>query len=141
MKKKSDHEDLERQLSALFGDPATADLTELDDVRDEVGGDLDLVRLAYDLALRSAQEYRLAGKPVPAHVRTALIQMKPSNTLEGAPTSRLNEIVESIMKPLRGPTTKLAFNYHRLTEKSERDERLLDQLGEEVKEDWSKEDE
>jgi len=141
MKKKSDkHEALDEQLSALFGDPGKDDFSELQDRADETNGPEELVQLAYDLAMRAAQQYRLAGKPVPPHVEAALAQMKRSNTLEGATPGKLSEIVDSVMRPLRGPVTKLAFNYHRLTEKSEKDERLLEKLGEEVKEDWTEGD-
>jgi len=66
-----------------------------------------------------------------------MAQMKKSNTLEGASPTKLGEVVDSVMKPFRGPATTLAFNYHRLTDKSEKDERLLEQLGEEVKQDWT----
>lgn len=140
MKKNDNNEELDRQLSALMGDPETADGSELDDVADEYGSGADLVGMAYELALRSAQKYRLAGRPVPDHVNAAIAQMKKSTTLEGTPTSKLNEIVESVLKPFKGPTTKLAFNHHRLTEKSEKDEKILDQLADEVKEDWTEED-
>jgi hypothetical protein len=136
-KKKGNHEALDHQLGALFGDPASADTSEVEAVCEDVNGSADLVQLAYDLAARAAQQYRLAGKAVPPHVEAALAQMKKSNTLEGASPAKLGEIVDSVMKPFRGPATKLAFNYHRLTDKSEKDERLLEQLGEEVKQDWT----
>jgi hypothetical protein len=138
MKKKKDkHEALDAQLAALFGDPSTADASEVEGVCEEANGSADLVQLAYDLAVRAAQQYRLAGKPVPPHVEAAMAQMKKSSTLEGASPTKLGEIVDSVMKPFRGPATKLAFNYHRLTDKSDKDERLLEQLGEEVKQDWT----
>jgi hypothetical protein len=137
MKKKRDkHEALDHQLAALFGDAASADASEVEGVCEGINGSADLVQLAYDLAVRAAQEYRLAGKAVPAHVEAALGQMK-KRTLEEASWDRISEIVDSVMKPLRGPTTTLAFNYHRLTDKSEKDEQLLEQLGEEVKQDWT----
>ena len=139
-KNKGNHEALDHQLAALFGDPASADASEVEGVCEEVNGSADLVQLAYDLAVRAAQQYRLEGKPVPPHVEAAMAQMKKSNTLDGASPAKLGEIVESVMKPFRGPATKLAFNYHRLTDKSEKDERLLEQLAEEVKQDWTEED-
>ena len=104
MKKKKDkHEALDAQLAALFGDPSTADASEVEGVCEEVNGSADLVQLAYDLAVRAAQQYRLAGKPVPPHVEAAMAQMKKSSTLEGASPTKLGEIVDSVMKPFRGP--------------------------------------
>jgi hypothetical protein len=135
-KKREKHEAIDHQLAALFGDPASADASDLEDVCQEIDGTTDLVQLAYDFAVRAAQQYRLAGKSVPPHVEAALAQMKKSSTLEGTSPAKLGAIVDSVMKPFRGPATKLAFNYHRLTDKSEKDERLLEQLGEEVKQDW-----
>jgi hypothetical protein len=44
------------------------------------------------------------------------------------------------MKPFRGPVTKLAFNYHRLTDRSEKDEQVLDQLADELKKDWTEDE-
>ncbi len=139
--KKGKHEALDRQLKALFGDPLSVDTSELDNISEETGDGSDLVQIAYDLAARAAQQSRLEGKPVPPHVQTALAQIKEANTLEGATSAELAEIVDWVLKPFRGPTEKLAFNHHRLTDKSEKDERLLQQLGEEVKQDWTKEDE
>ena len=75
---------LDDQLAALFGDPSTADASEVEGVCEEANGSADLVQLAYDLAVRAAQQYRLAGKPVPPHVEAAMAQMKKSSTLEGA---------------------------------------------------------
>jgi len=134
--KRNKHEALDHELAALFGDPVTADAAEFQSVSHEINGTTDLVRLAYDLAVRSAQQYRLARKPVPPHVEAALAQMKNSNTLESASPTKLSAIVDSVMEPFLGPATRLAFNYHRLTDKSKKDERLLEQLGDEVKQDW-----
>jgi hypothetical protein len=139
-KKKSKYEALDRQLAALFGDPMSADASELESICEEVSDGSDLVQMAYDLARRAAQQYRLAGKAVPPHVEAALAQMKRSNTLEGTPLSKLGEIVDSALKPFRGPTEKLAFNYRRLTDKSEKDGRLLEELGDEVKRDWTEDE-
>ncbi len=136
-KKKDEHEALHHQLAALFGDAASADPSEVEGVSEGVNVSADLVQLAYDLAVRAAQQYRLAGKVVPPHVEAAVSQIKKISTLEGASWDWISEIVDSVMKPLRGPTATLAFNYHRLTDKSEDDERLLEQLGEEVKQDWT----
>jgi hypothetical protein len=135
-KKREKHDAIDHQIAALFGNPASADAPDLEDVCQEINGTTDLVQLAYDLAVRAAQQYRLAGKSVPPHVDAALAQMKKSNTLEGTSPTKLGAIVDSVMKPFRGPATRLAFNYHRLTDKSEKDERLLEQLGDEVKQDW-----
>ena len=54
-----------------------------------------------------------AGKPVPAHVRAVLNQLKQSDTLEGVSPSRLTELVVVALKPFRGATEKLAFNFVR----------------------------
>jgi len=142
MKNKSNkREALERQLAALFGDPTTADASEVESLYAEFGSDADLVQMAYEQAAQTAQRYRLAGKAVPPHVQAALAQMKGASTLEGVPSSKLGEIVDWALKPFRGPTDKLAFSHHRLTYKSEKDKRLLKQLADEVKEDWAEEDE
>lgn len=135
------HEALERQLTALFGDPATADASEVESLYDEFGSGADLVQMAYERAAQTAQRYRLAGKAAPPHVQAALAQMKAANTLEGASTSMLDEIVDWALKPFRGPTEKLAFSHHRLTHKSAKDKQVLKQLADEVKKDWTEEDE
>jgi len=140
MKKKKTYETLERQLAALFGDPVSADAPELNSISEESADEANLVQNVYELAQRAAQQYRLAGKAVPPHVAAVLTQLRESNTLEGASSSRLREVVDSVLRPFRGPTERLAFNYHRLTNKSDRDERVLEELGEEVKRDWSEDD-
>ncbi len=142
MKKKSTKgQALDRQLIGLFGDPASADSSEVAEVLEEIQPDTNLEEKAYDLAQRAAQQYRLAGKPVPPHVAAAIAQMKKGRSLEGAPASKLREIVDSALQPFRGPATKLAFNHHRLTDRTEKDEKLLEELGDEVKRDWTGEDE
>ena len=140
MKNKSKkHEALKRQLLALFGDPATAETSEVEDLYEEMAGGSDIVQMAHERAAEAAQRYRLEGKAVPPHVQAALTQMKKATTLEGTPPAKLGEIVEWVLKPFLGPTDALAFNYHRLTDKSKKDDDLLKELGEEVKRDWTQE--
>jgi hypothetical protein len=142
MKKKSTKgQALDRQLTGLFGDPVSADSSEVEQIFEEIQPDSALEEKAYELAQRAAQRYRLAGTPVPPHVAAAIAQMKKGRSLEGAPPSKLREIVDSALRPFRGPTQKLAFNHHRLTDRTEKDEKLLEQLGDEVKRDWTEEDE
>ena len=140
MKKKKTYETLDRRLAALFGDPISADASELESISEKSAVEANLVQKVYELAQRAAQQYRLAGKTVPPHVAAVLAQLKESNTLEGASSSTLGEVVDSVLRPFRGATERLAFNYHRLTNKSERDERVLEELSEEVKRDWNEED-
>jgi hypothetical protein len=141
MKKKKTHEIIDRQLVALFGDPVSADTSELDDISQASAENANLVQKLYELAQRAAQQSRLAGKPVPPHVAAVIAQLKPTNTLEGVSSSKLGQLVDSVLKPFRGPAHDLAFNYHRLKEKSEHDERVLEDLADEVKQDWNEEEE
>jgi hypothetical protein len=141
MKNKKTHEIIDRQLAALFGDPVSADTSELDDICQASAEHANLVQKLYELAQRAAQQSRLAGKPVPSHVAAVIAQLKPTNTLEGVSSSTLSQLVDSALKPFRGPAHNLAINYHRLKEKSEHDERVLEDLADEVKQDWSEEDE
>lgn len=139
MKKKKIYETLDRQLAALFGDPMAADEVGAENASEVAFDAAGLAQMAYELAQRAAQHYRVSGQPVPGHIAAVLAQLKPATTLEGAPVSKLREVVDSVLNPFRGPAERLAFNYHRLTGKSERDERVLKELGEEVKRDWTKE--
>jgi hypothetical protein len=141
VKKKKTYETLDRQLAALFGDPVSADASELQAISERSVDDTNLLQKLQELARRTAQECRSAGKPVPPHVAAILAQLKQSNTLEGASPSMLSEVIDSVLNPFRGPAQRLAFNYHRLKEKSDRDERLLEELGEEVKRDWTEDEE
>lgn len=141
MKKKKTYETLDRQLAALFGDPASTDVSELRAISEASADDTNLLQRLQELAQRAAQQYRSTGKPVPPHIAAILAQLKESNTLEGASPSRLSEVLDSALNPFRGPAQRLAYNYHRLKEKSERDKRLLEELGEEVKRDWTKDEE
>ena len=140
MKKKKTHETIDRQLAALFGDPVSADAAELADISQESTENANLVQKLYELAQRAAQQARLAGNPVPPHVAAVIAQLKQTNTLEGASSSKLSELVSCVLTPFRGPATNLAFNYHRLKEKSERDERVLGELADEVKQDWNEDE-
>lgn len=140
MKKKKTHETIDRQLAALFGDPLSADTSELEAISEMSAEDTNLVQKLYELAQRAAQQCRLADKPVPPHVAAVLAQLKQTNTLEGSPSSKLSEVVDSVLSPFRGPAKKLAFNYHRLKEKSERDERVLEDLVDEVRRDWNEDE-
>lgn len=140
MKKKKTYATLDRQLAALFGDPISTDASGLEEISEQTVDAAEMVQKTYELAQLAAQQYRLAGKSVPPHVAAVLTQLKQSTTLEGAPSSKLAELIDSVLEPFRGPTERLAFNYHRLTIKSEHDERLLKELGEEVKRDWTGDD-
>jgi hypothetical protein len=90
MKKEKDrHAMLDHQLGALFGDPASADASEIEAACEEVSGTADLVQLAYDLAARAAQQYRLAGKPVPPHVEEPSYKLRSPIPWKALPHQRL----------------------------------------------------
>src|SRR5947209_20567200 len=127
-KSRKNNEALTRQLAALFGDPASGSASEIQDVYEEIPGGSDLVKKAHDLALRAAQQYRLSGQRVPSHVEAAISQTKEVNTLEGVTSSKLSEIIDSALRPFQGPTQMLAFSFRGLTDKTSKDERLLEEL-------------
>ena len=133
-KKGSKAEALVAAIERIFGD-----LTEPSD-KDLTPKEIDTRERVYKVAAKAAQQHRLAGRKVPAHVRAALNATKAEVDIEDAEPSKLQSIIESLTQPMLGSTQRVSHAYRdRKGKLSKKDEKIVQELTEELKEDWSEE--
>lgn len=140
MKAKRNPNAVDRALKALFGDPALMGWSEIEAAYEDLGGPVDIVERCTDLASSVARDIRLSKKLVPDHLLAALRALNAVDSLDKAPDSLINKIVERALTPFSGPVQRVAFSYRELSEKTPRDEELLNRLEAELKQPWTDDD-
>ncbi|MEE8587155.1 MAG: hypothetical protein V3T83_20125 [Acidobacteriota bacterium] len=141
MKKDPDQsaEALVNAIERLLGDPMQADEEEVNQLFAEFGQGIDPRRRVYEISARSARKHRLEKGAVPVHVKAALEASKEVD-LDQANPSQLQQIIDSVKKPLLGPAQSVSYAYrNRQGELSDRDNEALEDLADEVKMDWREE--
>jgi len=120
------------QILEDFAEPSEKNLTP---------EEIDPMERVHKLAAKAAQQHRLAGKKVPAHVRAAFNATKAEVAIEDAEPGKLQSIIESLTQPMLGRTKRVSHAYRERKGKlSKKDEELVQGLSEELKEDWTEED-
>lgn len=122
-------------IDKLFGDAANLSDEELDLLYEEVAPGVDAGAAVRELAEQVAAKYRTQNKVPPDHV-LACLRATGAKTLEGTKTPVLKKIIESLTGPAKGPVGDLAFSYRNRKGFSERDKNNVDELAEELGEDW-----
>jgi hypothetical protein len=119
----------------LFGDAANLSDEELDILYESMAPGVDAGAAVRELAEQVAAKYRTQNKVPPEHV-LACLRATGAKTLEGTKTPVLKKIIESLTGPAKGPVEDLAFSYRNRKGFSERDKNNVDELAEELGEDW-----
>lgn len=130
-----------RAIDQLLGDPLRADAREIESLFAEFGEGRNPVQSVFDLAARAAQQYRLAGAAVPAHVAEALKSLKKS--LHGETMDALSavDVISEVLSPISGPVQEVSCSFRNRRERTQKDTDLLEKLSDEVKRDWSEDKE
>jgi hypothetical protein len=122
-------------IDKLFGDVANLSNEELDILYESMAPGVDAGAAVRELAEQVAAKYRTQNKVPPEHV-LACLRATGAKTLEGTKTPVLKKIVEALTGPAKGPVEDLAFSYRNRKGFSERDKNNVDELAEELSEDW-----
>jgi hypothetical protein len=122
-------------IDKLFGDVDSLSDEELDILYESMTPGVDAKAAMRELAEKAAAKYRTQNKVPPDHV-LACLKATGARTLEGAKTPMLKEIIESLTGPATGPVGELAFSYRNRKGFTEKDKRQVDELAEELNEDW-----
>ena len=126
-------------LDRLFGNVDELAGEDLDILFETVAQGEDTAKRIWALAEKAAIEYRKQNDIPPEHVQRALAATRQGNSLAGTDKSMLNKIVDQVLQPARGPVCDPTFAYRGLKEDevTEQDLDILNELEEELKENWS----
>jgi hypothetical protein len=122
-------------IDKLFGDAASLSDQELDILYESMAPGVDAGAEVRELAEQVAAKYRTQNKVPPEHV-LACLRATGTKTLEGTKTPVLKKIVKALTGPAKGPVEDLAFSYRNRKGFSDRDKNNVDELAEELSEDW-----
>jgi len=96
--------------------------------------------VVHGIAERAAMEYRKLGKVPPEHVQAAIEATQSQTSLQSVKPSLLNRVIQELAAPATGPVTDPVFAYRHLTEVTAEDKAILDELSEELQQDWKDEE-
>jgi|ERR1017187_269138 hypothetical protein len=128
-------------LDRLFGDVTQLNDEELDALYEAVAPQDDPRERIHRLAEQAAVTYRQRNQLPPEHVKAALDATRTQTTLEGTTRSGLKRIVDALKPPVRGPVGDPSFAFHKRTELTDDDRRILDEQAKELADDWEEKDE
>jgi hypothetical protein len=119
----------------LFGDLIHFSDEELDALYEVAAPACDPRQTIYRAAEQAAVTYRKQQQLPPPHVQAALDASRTQTRLDGAKAA-LQRIVDGIKAPVLGPVGDPSFAFHKQTELTDDDRRLLDEQAKELGEDW-----
>ncbi len=122
-------------IEKLFGDVASLSDEELDILYESIAPGVDAGAVVQELAQQAAAKYRMQNKVPPEHV-LAFLRATGVKTLEGVKAGALRKIIDSLTGPAKGPVEDLAFSYRNRKGLSDRDKNKVDDLAQELNEDW-----
>jgi len=132
---------LVKAIDQLLGDPLRADARELETLFAEFGEGRNPAQSIFDLAARAAQQYRLEGSAVPAHVAEALKSVKKSLLGESMGALNTVDVINEALNPIYGPVREVSYAFRNRRERTQKDTDLLEKLSGEVKRDWTEDKE
>ena len=128
-------------VDRLFGNVEELAGEDLDILFEAVAPGEDVAERVWALAEEAAVTYRQQNQIPPDHVQRALVATRKGTSPAGAAV--LHKIVDHVLQPVRGPVNDPAFAYRGLKEDevTEQDRDILNELQQELKENWSDEEE
>jgi len=123
-------------VERLFGELTDLTDEEIDFLYDAFSHEESAAEAVYRIAEAAAVEYRKKNLPVPDHVQAAIQTTRPLSSLNGAKPGVLQKLVEKLDKPVAGPVSDLMYAWRKRTELTEGDRAILDNLTDELQEDW-----
>jgi hypothetical protein len=140
--KQPNQPDAERDLlDKLFGTPDEMAAEELDMLYEAIAPAKDATAIVHRLAADAAVEYRIQNCLPPDHVQAALDATRDVKSLDNLAPSKLREIVDTLTAPYTGAVKDPAYAYrNREGELDTHDQGIIDELTDELREDWSGDD-
>jgi hypothetical protein len=140
--KQPNQPDPERDLlDKLFGTPDEMADEDLNMLYEAIATTTDAAAIVHRLAAEAAVEYRIQNRPLPDHVQAALDATPEVKSLDNVEPSKLRQIVDALTGPYTGAVKDPAYAYrNREGELDTYDQDIIDQLTDELREDWSGDD-
>ena len=128
-------------LDKLFGTPDEMADEDLNMLYEAIAATTDAAAIVHRLAAEAAVEYRIQNRPLPDHVQAALDATREVKSLDNVEPSKLRQIVDALTGPYTGAVKDPAYAYrNREGELDTYDQDIIDQLTDELREDWSGDD-
>jgi maleate cis-trans isomerase len=128
-------------LDKLFGAPDEMAVEELDVLYEAIAPAKDAAAIVHGLAADAAVEYRIQNRLPPDHVQAALDATQDVKGLDNLAPSKLRQIVDALATPYTGAVKDPAYAYrNREGELDTHDQGIIDELTDELREDWSGDD-
>lgn len=128
-------------LDKLFGTPDEMADEDLNMLYEAIASTTDAAAIVHRLAAEAAVEYRIQNRPLPDHVQAALDATREVKSLDNVEPSKLRQIVDALTGPYTGAVKDPAYAYrNREGELDTYDQDIIDQLTNELREDWSGDD-
>ena len=140
--KQPNQPDPERDLlDKLFGTPDEMLDKDLDMLYEVIAPATDAAAIVHGLAADAAVEYRIQKRLPPDHVQAALDATRDINSLANLAPTKLRQIVDALSAPYTGAVKDPAYAYrNREGELDAQDQNIIDELTDELREDWSGDD-
>lgn len=128
-------------LDKLFGTPDEMADEDLDMLYEAIAPARDAAAIIHRLAADAAVEYRTQNRLPPDHVQAALDATQEVKRLDNLAPSKLRRIVDTLTAPYTGAVKDPAYSYrNREGELDTHDQGIIDELTDELQEDWSADD-
>lgn len=140
--KQPNQPDPERDLlDKLFGTPDEMPDEDLDMLYEVIAPATDAAAIVHGLAADAAVEYRIQKRLPPDHVQATLDATRDINSLDNLAPMKLRQIVDALSAPYTGAVKDPAYAYrNREGELDAQDQNIIDELTDELREDWSGDD-
>jgi hypothetical protein len=140
--KQPNQPDPERDLlDKLFGTPDEMADEDLDMIYEAIAPATDAAAIVHRLAADAAVEYRIQNRLPPDHVQAALDATREVKSLDNLAPSKLRQIVDALTAPYTGAVNDPAYSYRNREGELDTDDRgIIDELTDELREDWSGDD-
>jgi hypothetical protein len=140
--KQPNQPDPERDLlDKLFGTPDEMADEDLDMLYEALAPGTDPAAIVHQLAEETAVDDRTQNRLPPDHVQAALDATREGKSLDNLGPSKLRQIVDALSAPFTGAVKDAAYAYrNRDGELDTDDQGIIDELTDELREDWDADD-
>jgi hypothetical protein len=128
-------------LDRLFGAPDEMADEDLDMLYKALAPNTNPSAIIHKLAEEAAVEYRTKNQMPPDHIQAALDATREVKSLDNLAPSKLRQIVDTLTAPFTGAVKDPAYAYrNRDGELDANDQGIIDELTDELREDWDTDD-
>ena len=128
-------------LDRLFGAPDEMADEDLDMLYEALAPNTNPSAIIHRLAEEAAVEYRTKNQMPPDHIQAALDATREVKSLDNLAPSKLRQIVDTLTAPFTGAVKDPAYAYrNRDGELDANDQGIIDELTDELREDWDTDD-